>query len=73
MTVEWIELNLPWGEIDGEDSFTERGLNLPGTEIQMEDGTCYLIGDINASRGTCSCCTLFWSSDIVKRYRVLIP
>lgn len=76
----WIECNLPWSgydeKFDPVDSFEERGLNNPGTlvEIRESDGKTYqfLIGDINTLRGVCDDCTAFEKEATVIRYKVLI-
>lgn len=70
MSDEWIELNLPYWECDGADSFENRGLNKAGTLIQV-DGNTYLIGNINENRGGCDCCSAFPLRAIVQRYRVV--
>lgn len=73
--IPWIDCGLPF---DGktysmdEDTFCQRGLNLPGTQIEV-GGDHYLIGDINGLGGVCDDCCEVHSSDIVTRYRVLLP
>lgn len=74
---EWIEINLPYGPVYGEDlefkdSFCQRKLNQPGTEIELENGEKYIIGNINKVAGVCDDCVAFEREDIVKRYRALI-
>lgn len=60
-------------ELEKTHTFAGRGLNKPGTQIELENGDVFLIGDINPNRGTCDDCTAFDSDDIVVRYRVLVP
>jgi len=78
--VPWIDIGLPFGRDftsdfekwpDGEcDSFAKRGLIVPGTLIEMEDGHTLLIGHINELGGTCDDCN-FGGDRIVKRYKVV--
>lgn len=73
----WIEINLPFGPqwddecVEQIDSLELRGLNKPGTLIEMETGEVFLIGDINPLRGVCDDCSEFGSDAIVRRYSVL--
>lgn len=75
---EWIPINLPFkagydhvnDQAVEKDSFTKRGLNKPGTLIEMEDGTRYLIGDINPLGGECDDCPID-KRTIIKRYKVV--
>ena len=74
---KWIEINLPFGPIWGnewkkKDSFSERKLNKPGVLVKMEDGKQYLIGHINKNRGICDDCVAFDNHDIVVKYKVLV-
>ena len=74
---KWIEINLPYGPIytnctlEEEDSFCERKLNKPGTLIEIEDGSQYLIGHINVVAGVCDDCVEFERDMIVVRYKVV--
>lgn len=75
---KWIKCGLPYGPIyaknifdEGKESFSKLGLNKPGTIICMEDGTQYLIGDINKFKGVCDDCTAFEKEDIVKEYMII--
>ena len=55
-------------------SFTGRGLNKPGTIIEVivdGENKQYLMGDINISSGLCNDCSAFDSDTIVKRYKVI--
>lgn len=55
-------------------SFTGRKLNLPGTLVEMEDGSIELIGTMNVIAGVCNDCVAFDRSDlIVKRYALVFP
>ena len=65
----WIEINLPFEDWKGNDSFSCRGLNIPGVLIRMKDGEEYLIGHINKIRGVCDDCTEFGSDAIVAAYQ----
>jgi hypothetical protein len=49
-------------------SFSGRGLNQPGTLIELEDDTIHFIGTINELGGSCNDCTAFDSDTIIKRY-----
>jgi hypothetical protein len=83
---EWIYLGLPYGpdyddKFDEIDSFSKRGLNKPGTliEVRHHKGSDkappykrqYLIGHINTMRGICDDCTAFDKEDKVLRYKVI--
>jgi len=63
--MKWIKCNLAW------DEFYDKGLNNPGTLIEVE-GHQYLIGDTNTLRGVCDDCTAFDKKAIVSRYKVLL-
>ena len=52
-----------------KDGFCDRGLNKPGTLIELDNGKFHLIGSINSNRGICDDCVAFDNSTIVKRYR----
>ena len=65
----WIEINLPFWDWKENDSFSGRGLNIPGVLIRMKDGEEYLIGHINEIRGVCDDCTEFGSDAIVAAYQ----
>ncbi len=68
--MKWI----PWGKTFGdlENSFEDSVYSLPGLLIEAEGRfggkEQYLIGDINASGGVCTCCTEVKSEAIVVRY-----
>lgn len=79
---EWIKINLPYGPIYNYkksplvenyelDSFCKRKINKSGVLIEMEDGSQYLIGDINELCGVCDDCTAFDRESIVKKYKVV--
>lgn len=79
MTAEWIPLGLPYGyngyngsSAHRPESFASKGLNEPGTQVRMADGSTYLIGDINQNRGVCDDCVEFDADTIVEAYRVLV-
>ena len=58
----------------GEKSFCGKGLNRPGTIIEVKSGKeldHLLIGDINKLGGVCDDCMNFDSKAIVVRYKVL--
>jgi hypothetical protein len=52
-------------------SFRGAGLNVPGTLIQLSNGSIELIGTINQLSGVCDCCSAFDSNMIVRRYAIL--
>jgi hypothetical protein len=60
---EWIEYGKSWKD------FQDEGLNQPGAVIELEDGTVYLIGDINMNGGLCDCCRGIKHNHLVVRYR----
>ena len=85
---EWVSVQpevIKWQDkynklIDAEEqriaqlSFCGRGLNNPGTLIEVEiNGELkqFLVGDINCLRGVCDDCTAFDNETIVKRYMVV--
>lgn len=72
--MNWIDCNLPWSDYSNYDaeSFVSYGLNIPGTQIELENGDLYLIGDINDLGGVCDDCRVFERNAIVTRYRVVI-
>lgn len=55
------------------NSFTGRGLNKPGTIIEMADGSIELIGTINDIAGICNDCVRFEREEVVVRYAVVYP
>lgn len=57
---------------DRSKTFEGMGLAEPGVQIELEDGRRFLIGHINQLRGVCDDCTGFDSTDLVKRYRVIL-
>lgn len=71
----WVDVNLPYYDLGVKGSFVTRGLNNPGTliEVRLKENTSvvYLIGDINPHKGMCSCCEAFGSEVIVIRYKVI--
>lgn len=56
---------------EGAKSFSGRGLAVPGTLIELEDGSIEFIGSINSSGGTCNDCRAFDDDVIIKRYAVV--
>ena len=52
-------------------SFVDSGLNKPGTLIELDDGTQYLIGDINTVGGVCDDCIAVEPETIIKRYAIV--
>lgn len=69
---EWIECGLPYWAMDEADSFEKRGLNKPGTLIEIASGEQFLIGHINTQRGTCDDCSEFPWPTVVARYKQII-
>jgi hypothetical protein len=67
----WEEALEEFRRKESELSFYGRGLNVPGTLIEMADGAIYLIGSINTARGCCDDCAAFEREDIVKRYKLV--
>lgn len=78
MTTDWINYGYPYSYyqenslLNKDKTFENEKLNVPGTQIELENGKIYLIGDINRNRGVCDDCTAFSDTAIVKRYRILI-
>lgn len=73
---DWIELNLPFGHVFGRglqalDSFSGRGLNMPGVLVRMQDGAEYLIGHLNEVGGVCDDCRQFPPDAVVSAYCVV--
>ena len=64
--MKWKTCGLVWHE------FCEKGLNEPGTLVEIKDSGTYLIGDVNTNRGVCDDCTAFNRDAIVKRYKVVV-
>lgn len=76
---EWIEVNQPWGEVEGV-------VCKPGVQVEVERAAVrlddlgrpskvvevYLVGDLNKGGGVCGCCSAFGNADVVVRYRVVI-
>jgi len=69
--IEWQKKKDQHNKEFDSRSFQGRGLNKPGTLIELEDGTIHLIGTINKHRGVCDDCTAFDIKTVVKRYAVL--
>ena len=83
---DWVKFNKPYGPrlvtrvptIAGMPDYvlgdTLEGLNLnvPGVQIELEDGTRHLIGDINEICGNSDDGCAFSNWAIVKRYRILL-
>ena len=55
-----------------KDTFCGRGLNQPGTQIELENGEKYLIGDIAPTGGWSEDNGPFQDHAVVLRYRVLL-
>lgn len=51
--------------------FRRDNLAIPGTVIELSDGTQYLIGDINELDGACDDCLGFPQSAVVAAYHVV--
>lgn len=60
--INWIEINRPFKNLGK--------LRRPGVLIEMDDGSIYLIGDVNEKGGRCECCGLR-DEEIIKRYKVV--
>lgn len=73
--IAWEAAKQRWQEEQHQKSFTGRGLNKPGTLVEVFDGDVtkqFLIGDINTLAGVCDDCTAFDGyTVIVKRYKVV--
>jgi hypothetical protein len=70
----YYEANEKYMESQTINSFCGRGLNNPGTLIEVEENgklSEYLIGDINVNCGVCNDCVAFNSNAIVKRYKIV--
>lgn len=67
---QWIEINIPFYVFDSENCFCNKGLNKPGTLIEVNNNI-YLIGHINENRGLCDCCPEFENDAIVSRYKII--
>jgi hypothetical protein len=63
MTAEWVEYDASFVHFNGD----ERGL--VGLEVELQDGSCYVIGDVNLHGGGCDCCSVISWVDTIKRYR----
>lgn len=73
---EWKEFQKrleKFNEEEDKKSFSRSGLAMPGTLVEMEDGSIEMIGSINTSGGVCNDCMAFGDSMIVKRYAVVYP
>jgi len=68
-TKAWHKAYMAFLKSPMPDSFTARGLNKPGTRIEVQDGTVYWIGDINVNKGVCDDCTAFENDTVVVRYQ----
>lgn len=63
-----------WKEKEDLKSFCGRGLNIPGTLIEVSNNgniSKYLLGDVNVLGGVCDDCPAFSKEIIVTRYKVL--
>lgn len=74
--IAWEQDKKRWREEQTQKSFTGRGLNKPGTLVEVLDGDVtkqLLIGHINpfALEGVCEDCGEFSSTLIVKRYKII--
>lgn len=54
-------------------SFTGLGLNVPGTLVEVEDGSIEFIGTMNELAGVCNDCVAFDKKLIIKRYALVFP
>lgn len=69
--IAWEAASKEFRRQENKLSFCGRGLNVPGTLIEMADGTIHLMGTINCSRGCCDDCEAFEREAIVKRYKLV--
>jgi len=72
-TIAYREAHAKALKEDALKTFTGQGLAKPGVQVEMAGGETYLIGDVNPLGGVCDDCAAFDSTDIVVRYRVLVP
>lgn len=70
MSKDWINFGKPWNEFN--EGYPNKDRSVPGVQIEMADGTRYLIGDINQLRGVCDDCNAFDRDEVVARYRYLL-
>ena len=74
---EWKAWQKAREEFEAEEnkkSFTGRKLNVPGTIVEMEDGSIEFIGTMNVIAGVCNDCVAFERDDLlVKRYALVYP
>jgi len=76
MKNEWIDLNLPFGRVYGDDgkdlpSAQKEGIISPGTLIEFADsGEQMLVGNVNVHGGLCDDCCVE-RERIVRRYKVV--
>lgn len=69
---EYYRLCQERNEAASTRSFCGQNLNQPGIQIELADGSRYLIGHINPNRGVCDDCTKFPTTTVITRYRVLV-
>ena len=82
---EWLKNHPLWLEYQenikryddeiGKKSFCGKGLNKPGTMIEIKVGNDLrqlLIGDVNVLGGVCDDCMMFDNDVIILRYKVLV-
>ena len=53
------------------DSFTKRGLNIPGVLIETDKEEQFLLGHIDCKGGTCGCCADIHDDTIITRYKIV--
>lgn len=70
----WQKVRAEFIAEEEKKSFTGRKLNVPGTIVEMEDGSIEFIGSMNAIAGVCNDCVAFERDNlIVKRYALVYP
>lgn len=70
----WQEIRKEFIAEEDKKSFTGRKLNVPGTIVEMEDGSIEFIGTMNVIAGVCNDCVAFERDDLlVKRYALVYP
>ena len=59
---------MDWIPYDGSlEDLEEESLIHVGTQVRLQDGRIFLIGDLNTELGSCTCCC--YSSEIITHYR----
>ena len=72
--IDYQEVLKAWSDCESQKSFCGKGLNKPGTLVEVLDNKelkQHLIGDINTLGGVCDDCMGFSKDAVVVRYKVL--